>query len=383
MSSLLYLSNYETFYLLKTRNMTNILKLLIVLFLFPFAVHAQFFIQSGGSVTLQTGALLTIQDGDLINNGTFNQTGGTVRFTGSTNNSISGSALTKIHVLEMAKTGAAQLQLQRTLNIGSQISFTSGIINLNNNNIELDPTALLNGESETSRITGTSGGFVQIVTTLNAPAAVNPGNLGAVISSGVNMGSTTIRRGHVVQTNVIAGKPSINRYFDITPTTNAGLNATLRFNYFDAELNGRTEAWLGLWRSNDNINWTGVGFGTRDGAANFVQQTGIASFSRWTLSDNDFPTGVFDVFADGTTGIKLWPNPTANDLNVSVRVKKNTDATLWMVDMVGRVLVNYTVKLIAGTNQLQVNADNLPAGAYTLIITAEDGSKMQAKLIKQ
>jgi Secretion system C-terminal sorting domain len=215
-------------------------------------------------------------------------------------------------------------------------------------------------------------------------AAVNPGNLGAVITSAQNLGSTTIRRGHIAASNVVASKPSINRYFDITPTNNTGLNATLRFNYFDAELNGRTEAWLGLWRSNDNGNtWTGAGFGTRDAVANFVQQTGINSFSRWTLSDNDFPTGVFDVFADGTTGIKLWPNPTANDLNVSVRVKKNTDASLWMVDMTGRVLVNYSIKLITGMNQLQVNADHLPAGAYTLIITAEDGSKMQARLIKQ
>lgn len=364
--------------------MYRIFKFLFIVFLLPLGSKAQLVITSGGSLTMTGDALISLDNADLINNGTFNQTSGTVRFSGSSNNNISGSALTKIHVLQLAKTGAAQLQLQRTLNIGSQISFTSGIINLNNNNIELDPTALLSGETETSRITGTTGGYIQIITTLNAPAAVNPGNLGAVFTSTANLGSTTIRRGHVVQSNVIAGRPSVNRYFDITPTTNTSLNATLRFNYFDAELNSLNEAWLGLWRSVDNINWTGLGFSQRDAAANFVQQAGIPSFTiRWTLSDNDFPTGVFDVFADGVTGIRLWPNPTAQDLVVSVRVKKTTDANLMMVDMSGRVISTMAVKLLNGENQLQINADKIAAGAYTLIILAEDGSKMQSKFIKQ
>ena len=358
-------------------------QLLLSLFAISTVSNAQLVVTNGAQLKLTGDAVLTLQDIDLVNNGDFNQTTGTVRFSGSGNNSISGTALTKFFVLQMSKTGSAQLQLQRTLNIGSQISFNSGIIDLNNNNIELDPTALLSGETEASRITGTTGGYVQIITTLNAPTSNNPGNLGAIITSAQNLGSTTIRRGHVAQANVIAGKPSINRYYDITPTNNTGLNATLRINYFDAELNGRTEAWLGLWRSTDNVNWTSAGYSSRDAGANFVQQTGINSFSRWTLSDNDFPTGVFDVFADGTTGIKVWPNPTTSDLNVAVRVKKTTDATVWMVDMMGRVMVNYAVKLVAGTNQLQVDADHLPAGAYTLMITAEDGSKLQARLIKQ
>jgi hypothetical protein len=356
---------------------------LLILLLSSHSLFSQLVITAGAELKLTGDAVLTLQDIDLVNNGTFNQASGTVRFSGSGNNSISGSQLTRIHVLQMAKTGTVQLQLLRTLNIGSQISFTSGIINLNNNNIELDPSAVLTGESEVSRIIGATGGYIQIVTALNAPSFVNPGNLGAVISSAQNMGSTTIRRGHVAQSNVVAGKPSLNRYYDITPANNTSLNATLRFRYFDAELNGRIENALGLWRSNDNVNWTQAGFSSRDATSNFVEQAAIASFSRWTLTDNDFPTGVFDVFADGVTGIKLWPNPTNADLNVSVRVKKTTDATVWMVDMAGRVVVQYAVKLISGANQLHVEADRLPAGVYTLMITAEDGSKLQSKLVKQ
>jgi hypothetical protein len=358
--------------------------IILLLLIIVNTATAQLVITNGAGFTLTGDALLTLQDMDLVNNGTFTQTTGTVRFSGTANSSISGAQFTKIHILQIAKTGTAQLQLQRTLNIGSQINFTSGIINLNNNNIELDPTALLNGETETARITGTTGGYIQIVTTLNAPAAVNPGNLGAVFTSSANLGTTTIRRGHLAQANIISGRPSVNRYFDVTPANNSGLNATLRFNYFDAELNSRNEAWLGLWRSTDNVNWTGVGFASRDAAANFVEQSGIPNFTtRWTLSDNDFPTGVFDVFADGVTGIRLWPNPTVQDLVVSVRVKKTVNANVMLIDMSGRIISTIATKLLNGENQLQIKAERIPAGAYTLIIVAEDGSKMQGKFIKQ
>ena len=47
----------------------------------------------------------------------------------------------------------------------------------------MQPTALLNGESETSSITGATGGYVEITNTLNASSSLNPGNLGAILSS--------------------------------------------------------------------------------------------------------------------------------------------------------------------------------------------------------
>ena len=61
----------------------------------------------------------------------------------------------------------------------------------------MQPAALLQGEMERSHIIGATGGYVQIIMPLNAPAASNPGNLGATITSNKNLGSTIIRRGHV------------------------------------------------------------------------------------------------------------------------------------------------------------------------------------------
>ncbi|MEJ8820353.1 T9SS type A sorting domain-containing protein [Lacibacter sp. H407] len=361
----------------------NYVLIIVVLCFYATQLHAQLQVANGTTFKLEGNATLVLQDMSLVNNGTFNQTAGTVRFTGTANNTIGGTQPTKIHVLQLAKTGTAEIQLQRTIGINTLVSFTSGLLNLNNNNLELEPAALLTGETETTRVIGANGGHVQIVLPLNAPSSANPGNLGAVITSAQNLGTVTIRRGHTAQNISVISRQSINRYYDITPTTSTSLNATLRFNYFNAELNGRNEALLSLWRSNDNINWTGAGFSSRDATSNFVQQTGIASFSRWTLTDIDFPTNVFDLTSAGAPAIKVWPNPTVELLNISVRVKKTTDATVSVIDMQGRRLMNRAVKLVAGNNQLQIETLQLAAGAYQLIITAEDGSTLKSTLIRQ
>src|SRR5687767_2295181 len=91
--------------------------------------------------------------------------------------------------MEIAKQVGSELKLQRNISVVSFIEFNSGLFNLNNNNILLQPTAYLAGESETSRVTGTNGGFIEITSNLNAPVFQNPGNLGAIITSSQYPGS--------------------------------------------------------------------------------------------------------------------------------------------------------------------------------------------------
>ncbi|HEX7846112.1 MAG TPA: hypothetical protein VF476_09965, partial [Chitinophagaceae bacterium] len=179
-------------------------------------------VQAGATIKTTGGAVITLQDMNLDNDGTISQAAGEgiFRFTGSANNTISGNSAPLFDIAEIAKTGNAKLSLQRSVNIGSAINFTTGLIDLNNNNIFLQPSALLNSESETSRIIGPNGGYVEITNTLNNPASLNPGNLGAIISSSQNLGSTVIRRGHAVQSG--GGiSTSVQRYYDIVPSNNA------------------------------------------------------------------------------------------------------------------------------------------------------------------
>ena len=125
---------------------------------------------------------------------------------------------------------------------------------------------------------------------LNNPSAINLGNLGAVITSNTNLGNTTIRRGHKVQTGISGSNNSILRYFDIIPTNNTALKASLRFYYFDAELNSLSEAKLYHWQSSNLVNWNFMGADSRDVNANYVERKTYGKFDRVTLATAVAPT---------------------------------------------------------------------------------------------
>lgn len=291
-------------------------------------------VQPGVVIACTGGVVITLNNISLDNSGIISQTTGqgSFVFNGNTDNTISGSASPLFDVLEIAKTGSAKLTLQQGIQVGSGITFTSGNIDLNTQNILLQPTALLNGESESSHITGTSGGYVQITTVLNAPSGVNAGNLGAVITSAQNLGSTIIRRGHVSQTNAASGGSSILRYYDIIPTNDASLNASLRMMYLDAELNGLDESSLVLMKSTDTVTWTNKGYDSRNTTTNYVEKAGLADFSRWTLSSpaNALPLvwGIFNTqCVMGGTHIS-WT--TLQEQNTAFFVvRRSTDGATW------------------------------------------------------
>lgn len=157
-----------------------------------------------------------------------------------------------------------------------------GDLDMNGNTITLGPTGLLS-ETPGNTVTGATG---SITTTrvLNAPAAgVDIGGLGVHIGSSANLGSTVITRGHAVQ--AAAGNGSIARYFDIIPTTNTGLNATIVLKYDESELNGNPENVLSLFKSTDTgTSWLPQG-GAINPAANTITLPGVNDFSRWTAAE--------------------------------------------------------------------------------------------------
>ena len=356
-----------------------------ITFFIPVLLHAQGVVKinSGTNIVSGGNAIIVLQDIDLSNDGTINQLpgNGSFKFTGTQSNIISGLSSPLFDILEIAKTGAAKISLQRGINIGSILKFTSGLLDLNNNNIILSSAGLINGETEISRLTGTTGGYIQITSTLNAPSLSNPGNLGAVITSTQNLGSTIIKRGHVSQTDVATPNFSINRYYDITPATNTNLNATLRINYFDAELNGKTEANLSLWKSTDNINWTYTGFSNKNAVSNFVEANAIASFSRFTVSDK-FATGIFDL-SSGRNSIQVWPNPYTECITIGIESTKPTKASLQVYDMLGKLVYTQPLQIIQGNNKFPVKLSFFAKGLYQLKITGSEGSIAVIPVVKQ
>jgi archaellum component FlaG (FlaF/FlaG flagellin family) len=295
-------------------------------------LYGQLYVSPGAEVKMTGNALLTLQDMNLVNDGTFNQTEGTIRFTGNANTSISGNNVIRFYNIQLAKSTGNIVSLQRIISADNEINFAGGNMDLNGFHLLLSSTALLIGENNNSRITSTADGYVEITNTLNNPSALNPGNLGAVFTAAANMGSTRIRRGHKSQVNGNGIGNSILRYYDILPANNSTLNATLQFHYFDGELNSLDENSVMLWKSMNNATWTNEGVSSRNTITNFVEKTGISSFSRLTLSSLNNPLPVLFTLFNGKcegNGILIsWR--TAQEMNSShFNVERSNDGNNW------------------------------------------------------
>lgn len=264
-----------------------ILKKYIILFVAT-AIYqnsfSQLFISNGAQWTNSGTAIVTLQNIDFVNNGLYVFGKSVTRFTGSSNNTISGSSVTNFYDLEVEKTGSNKITLLSNVQVGHRVNFNDGLLDLNQRLLTLADTALLVNENENSRITGINGGEVVITLNASSPNNLNPGNLGAAITSAANLGTVTIRRGHKVQGG--SGLPnSINRYFAIQAANNSNLDAALRFFYFDAELNTENESTLNTFESfTGGLTWTNQSYTSANTGLNYVEKTGIGSFSRWTLS---------------------------------------------------------------------------------------------------
>lgn len=251
----------------------------------------------------------------------------TFKFTGNTNVFLSGDEVPIFRSIEMNKTGNAKLIMNRDFNLTQSLIFNGGLCDLNGFTIFMGTNALLVNENENSRLMGADG-YARIIANLNAPNAINPGNLGAIFTSSQNLGSTYVYRGVKSQTNGSGNGNSILRTYDIIPTNNTGLNATLRLNYFDAELNGLNENLLELWKSNDNITWLLQGYTSRNTITNYVEKTGINDFSRWTLSTpgNALPVRFVSFTVNCETGSAKLNWKTAQEENAShFEIEKSND----------------------------------------------------------
>ena len=267
--------------------------LLLLLLLSSCAISAQLAITPGAQFSIVGNLQLSLQNTDLLNNGNFTTGNSVITFKGNISSSIRGSGPIQFFEIEMDKTNNSSVFLLSPVEIQQRAVFTSGFLDLNGFNADLGTTGHLDGEQENARVIGPNGGEVLFLTTLNAPANSNPANLGAIISSTENLGNVMIKRGHQSQSINSGVNSSVLRYYEILPANNSNLNATLKFKYFDRELNGLTENSLVFLNSNDGINWSAQGFTSRDVTANFVEKAGIGSFSRWTLSNINTVLPVF------------------------------------------------------------------------------------------
>jgi hypothetical protein len=331
-----------------------------ILFLFSaIEVFGQLTITPGAQVSVTGSLQLTLSNTDLVNNGSFSAGTGTVSFTGNAAAAIRGSQATHFNILQVNKSGAGILTLQHAIGIGQQISFSSGLLDLNGFDADMGSTGSLNGEQESSHIIGVNGGMVLITSTLNAPAAVNPGNLGILITSAQNLGNTVVRRGEQSQATSSATGNSILRYYDIQPANNVALNATVRIRYLEGDLNGLDENALLLWEKQTGGEWGSLGEDSHDAGANYVEKTAIPSLGLFTLATAPVPLPVnftsFDAHCTGNSVLLNWK--TAQEVNSHYfSVERSPDGVQWIL------LGNVAAAGNAAVESDYSFTDNSPAG---------------------
>lgn len=239
-----------------------------------------------GAQLVSNGAVkLVLNNAGITNNGLIVPSTSTFVFTGTAAGSasfIGGSSTSSFYNLTMNKTSNG-MQLDGEIEVSNTLTLQSGdSLFLNNHTIELGYTGTLSGETNSRRITGYNGGYIEAMATLDNVLAAEPGNLGISFTTALlkNMGNTIIRRGHQVQ----AGG-SVRRYYDIIPSNNSDLDATVTFYYFDSELNNNNEALLDYFSSSDGgANWTHEGSLDINLLLNNVTGN-FASFDRLTIGN--------------------------------------------------------------------------------------------------
>ena len=195
---------------------------------------------------------------------------------------------------------------------------------------------------------------------IRAPTGLNVAGIGAVLTTATNLGNTEIRRGHTLQSGLNGGT-SIKRYFDITPTTNTGLDATLVLKYDDSDLNGKPEPSLKLFKStNSGATWL-YQIGSVNVSTNEITLSGIPSFSRWS-SDSSAVSASVKMVLQG------FYDPATNTLNMSDTVRaylRNTTFPFAPVDSAKELLNSVTLKAgfqfmnaVTGTYYLQIKHRN-------------------------
>lgn len=304
----------------------------ILLIIFNLIYTQELQIENGCQFVIENNPTINLTNMDFINYGIFYSDSSLFLFEGNSIVNIFGVDTIEFFQININKSDQ-YLQLKQNIAVKDSLWMTNGIIELNYHDIFLDSTGWILNENEQNYITGISGGEIVSQQHYGIANAVNPGNLGAIISSNQVLGDVEIRRGHTEST--LPNGNSIHRYYTINSQNNINLAASLQFHYFDHELNTINEYDLDMWRfdgsvwTRQNVNYSPA---ERDTVNDYLVKSGIPSFSKWTLgpSSSILPVELiyFDVRCKNGERTAYWS--TATEINCDYyEIRQSEDAMQW------------------------------------------------------
>ena len=331
----------------------------------PFATN-DLSVTSGATLTTDAGTTLQVS-GNLSLDGatTF---AGPVQLVGATTQGLGGQTAPGFSTVVVAKPAGTVVQLQRDLPIAISLILSSGTLATASYHVALGTSATLS-ETNASYVLGN----VAATRTLAPGAAERFGGLGLTLTPAVGSlapGLTPVVRTTGTVLTGVGSSQSIQRYFDIQPAIDQGLNVDLVFGYFEHELNNIPAANLIVFKSTTTAGpWEPEGPSGRTAdaatASGTVRVAGLSSFSLWTLGNADNPLPVtltnFMATALGNTAVRLaWT--TASEVNSQVfEVERSPDGVSF--DKIGGLAA---AGHSATARSYALLDAHLPAGAPTL-----------------
>ena len=339
---------------------------IITLACLPFGAAAQgLHIGPGAGLVISGAPSLVFNNTGLINNGGFLAGSSTVIFTGDTaagNSFIGGDHPVSFYNVSVSRP-SRDLQLNNDAAVTGSISLDSGNLQLNSYTLDLGTSGRILGERNNACITGGDGGIIKVMALLNAPRALNPGNIGIEFTSDADMGWTMIARGHAQQTGP-GGPSGILRYFDITRESNSSVQTSLRLYYLDGELAGNDKKALSIFSgAEDNSGWSLWGRDGFDPENNWVAKTSTGPLHRFTLA---IPGGGTAAKGTETFRMNVAPNPALGVCRVSLFSDSEKDRLLSLYDQGGHLLETQLVHCNAGLTITYWNLTRLANGLYYL-----------------
>ncbi|GAB4491115.1 MAG: hypothetical protein OHK0045_16540 [Raineya sp.] len=273
---------------------------------------------------------------DIINNGTFNGSAGTIQMTGNSEQQVQGSSVVDVGTFTINNGGnGVSVTNTRSLRIHTALNLTDGrLFTSDASPVRFTTTASNPTETNANHIRGTAimeqravgGAAFSSFLMFSMAAGGDVGNLTLTRRSG---DGTATSRGFVPTQGFVnpIGFESIDAHWlvDITNTTSGNRNAT--FSWISDWDNGKNLAQMQLWRTTSPFTIATPWFLYNAGLLNLPTRTHTESNislsalrNGWTLSDQVNPLPVdmlaFDVrLVKGQDVEVLWT--TLNELNVA------------------------------------------------------------------
>jgi hypothetical protein len=224
----------------------------------------------------------------------------------------------------------------QSLTVNGQLDLDEGNIDTSVPNV-----AIVLGPSATIVESDTTGALGTVKTTRTVAQAVNEtfGGIGLELNAaGSAPGVTEVTRVTGVALT-IGGNSSIERYFDIAPTNNSGLDATVVFHYNESELNAIPEGSLKTYLTDaGRTQWQSWG-STIDEVANTLTSAGYLALYETISAGSAVASVVGD---DSPPRISFLsqnhPNPFSSATDIAFGVDASGNVRIQIYDVKGRLV---------------------------------------------